>query len=87
MPERRGLTIYFMDGTKMKLDYPKQAASEGATAIKLKELLASRHLLAEVDGVLLVFPFENIKYIEAHPAPSKLPEHTIKGATIAGAGA
>ncbi|HYX66526.1 MAG TPA: hypothetical protein VE935_20090 [Burkholderiales bacterium] len=85
MAERRGLTIYFMDGTKMKLDYPKQAASEGATVIKLKELLASRQLLAEVDGVLLVFPFENIKYIEAHPAPAKLPEYTLRGASI-GAG-
>jgi len=85
MPERRGLTIYFVDGTKIKLDYPRQAASEGATMIKLKEILASRRLLAEVDGVLLVFPFENIKYIEAHPAPAKLPEHTIRGASIAGA--
>jgi len=85
MPERRGLTIYFVDGTKIKLDYPRQAASEGATMIKLKEILASRQLLAEVDGVLLVFPFESIKYIEAHPAPAKLPEHTIRGASIAGA--
>ena len=83
MPERRGLTIYFVDGTKIKLDYPRQAASEGATMIKLKEILASRQLLAEVDGVLLVFPFENIKYLEAHPAPAKLPEYTIRGASIA----
>ena len=82
MAERRGLTIYFMDGTKMKLDYPKQTASEGATMIKMKEILASRQLLAEVDGVLLVFPFESIKYIEAHPAPAKLPEYTIRGASI-----
>ncbi len=83
MTERRGLTIYFMDGTKMKLDYPKQSASEGAAVIKLKEVLATRQLLAEVDGVLLLFPFENIKYIEAHPAPPKLPEYALRGASIA----
>jgi hypothetical protein len=85
MSERRGLTIYFMDGTDMKLDYPRQAANDAAAILKLKDLLASRQILAEVGGVLLLIPFENIKYIEAHPAPAKLPELAIKGATIAGA--
>jgi hypothetical protein len=36
-----------------------------------------------VDGVLLVIPFDNIKYIEAHPAPAKLPEYILKGASVA----
>jgi hypothetical protein len=84
MSERRGLTIYFTDGTNLKLDFPKQAANETAAILKLKDLLASRQILAEVGGVLLLIPFENIKYIEAHPAPPKLPELAIKGATIAG---
>jgi hypothetical protein len=35
-----------------------------------------------VDGVLLVIPFDNVRYIEAHPAPSKLPEYIIRGASI-----
>ena len=83
VPERRGITIYFIDGSKIRLDFPKQTLNEIGTVLKLKEVLAARHLIAEVDGVLLVFPFENIKYIEAHPAPSKLPEYIIKGATIA----
>ena len=82
MTERRGLTIYFIDGSKMNLDYPKQSVSDSAGAIKLKEIMAARQLIAEVDGVLVLFPFDNIKYIEAHPAPSKLPEFVIKGATI-----
>ena len=84
MKERRGLTIFFTDGTKMQLDYPKQAPNEVATLLKVKDLLASRQLLVEVDGVLLMFPFENIKYIEAHPAPKDLPGYTIRGATVAG---
>jgi hypothetical protein len=81
--ERRGITIYFIDGSKVRLDFPKQTLNEIGAALKLKEVLAARHLVAEVDGVLLVFPFENVKYIEAHPAPSKLPEYIIKGATLA----
>ena len=83
MTERRGITIYFIDGSKMKLDFPKQTLNEVGTALKLKEILAARQLIAEVDGVLLVIPFDNIKYIEAHPAPAKLPEYIIKGASIA----
>ena len=83
MTERRGLTIYFTDGTQLKLDYPKQTQSEAATYVKLKEIFASRMVLAEVDGVALVIPFDNIRYIEAHPAPAAMPEHTLKGATIA----
>jgi hypothetical protein len=82
VPERRGITIYFIDGSKMKLDFPKQTATEGGAAIKLKEILAARQIVAEVDGVLLVIPFENIKYIEAHPAPAKLPEYIVRGASI-----
>ena len=50
--------------------------------LKLKEILAARQIIAEVDGVLLVIPFDNVKYIEAHPAPAKLPEYIIRGASI-----
>jgi len=81
---KRGLTIYFMDGKTMKLDFPKQTLNEWGAVIKIKEVLGQPHLLAEVDGMLLIFPFANIKYIAASPAPGQLPEHTIKGATIAG---
>jgi hypothetical protein len=82
MSERRGLTVYFTDGSKLKLDYPKQTQSEAATFVKLKEILASRMLLAEVDGVMLMIPFDNVRYLEAHPAPKGMPDYTIKGATI-----
>lgn len=84
MTDQRGITIHFIDGTKMKLEFPKQTLNEVGTAIKLKEVLAARQLVAEVDGVLLVIPFDNIKYIQAHPAPKKLPEYIIKGASIPG---
>jgi hypothetical protein len=82
VPERRGITIYFIDGSKMKLDFPKQTPTEAAAAVKLKDILAARQIVAEVDGVLLVIPFDNIKYIEAHPAPAKLPEYIVRAASI-----
>lgn len=83
MAERRGITIHFIDGSKMRLDFPKQTLNEIGAVLKLKEVLAKNQLIAEVDGVLLVIPFHNIKYIEAHPAPAKLPEYVIRGATVA----
>ena len=82
MAERRGITIHFIDGSKLRLDFPKQTLNEIGTVLKLKEVLSARHIVAEVDGVLLVIPFDNIKYIEAHPAPSKLPDYIIKGASV-----
>ena len=85
MTERRGLTLFFTDGTKMQLDYPKQTPNDIATLLKVKEILGSRQLLVECDGVLLMFPFENIKYLEAHPAPKDLPGYTIRGASVADA--
>jgi hypothetical protein len=80
--ERRGITIYFVDGSKLRLDFPKQTLNETGTVLKLKEILAARQIIAEVDGVLLVIPFDNVRYIEAHPAPAKLPEYIIRGASI-----
>ena len=82
--QKRGLTLYFTDGTNMKLDFPKQTMNEWGASLKIKEILGQRHLLAEVDGMLLIFPFENIKYAAAYPAPAQLPDSVIKGAVIAG---
>lgn len=78
----RGVTIHFMDGSTMSLTFPKQTANEHAAVLKLKEVLNMRHLTVEAEGALLVIPFENIKYIQAYPAPTKLPETTIKAASV-----
>ena len=82
MANKRELTIHYMDGSSMKIDFPQQAPSEGAQVIKLKEALAARHLIVEADGALLIVPFENIKYIQAYPAPAKLPENAIRAASF-----
>jgi hypothetical protein len=82
MTAKREMTIHYIDGSKMKLDFPIQAPNESAQVIKLKEALAARHLIVETDGALLIIPYENVKYIQAYPAPAKLPENAIRAASF-----
>jgi len=82
MANKREMTVHYMDGSSMKIDFPQQASSEGAQVIRLKEALAARHVIVEADGALLIIPFENIKYIQAYPAPAKLPENAIRAASF-----
>ena len=82
MADKRAIIIHYMDGSEMKLDMPVQTPNESAQVIKLKEALAARHLVVEADGALLIIPFENIKYIQAYPAPKKLPDHAIRAASF-----
>jgi len=82
MPEQRGVSIFFNDGSKVSLDFPKQSANEAAAQMKLEDVLKKRYIMFEADGTLLLIPFENVKYIQLHPAPEKVPGHTyIKDAT------
>jgi hypothetical protein len=83
MAEQRRLIIHFVDGSKKLLEFPQQMADGEATmAARLKEALESRHLVIEADGALVVIPFENIRYLQAYPAPKKLPSYAIKGASF-----
>jgi len=82
MTAKREMTIHYMDGSKMKLDFPLQTEDESGQVIKLKEALAGRHIVVEADGALLIIPYENIKYIQAYPAPAKLPENAIRAASF-----
>jgi hypothetical protein len=82
MKGKRDLTIHFLDGSKLDIDFPKQTDNEYAAGIKLTEALAQRQLIVEADGALLVIPFENIKYMQAYPAPTRLPGYAIKAATF-----
>ena len=83
MDTRRGMIIYFTDGSKKVLEFPQQIAEgDVAAAAKMKEALEARHLVLEADGALLVIPFENVKYVQIYPAPKKLPAGIIKGASF-----
>jgi len=83
MKEPRRLIIHFVDGSKKLLEFPQQVADSDATmAARLSEALEARHLVIEADGALVVIPFENIRYLQAYPAPKKLPAYAIKGASF-----
>ena len=85
MKDKRGITIHFNDGSKMSLDFPKQASNEAAQFLKLDDVLKKRYMLFEADSTFLMIPFENVRYVQLYPAPEKVQGHTyIKGASITG---
>ncbi len=79
--KKRGLTVFFCDGSKLHIEFPVQTDNEFAALLKLGEVLKQRQIIAEIDGSILIIPFENIKYIQGHPAPSQMPGYSIKGAS------
>lgn len=83
MKEQRGITIYFTDGSKISMDFPRQSPSEIGAMMKLNDVLEKRHMLFEADSTLLMVPFENVKYVQIYPAPAEIAGQTyIKGASI-----
>ena len=80
---RRGMVITFTDGSKKVLEFPQQMAdSDSTAALRIKDALDARHLVLEAEGALIVIPFDNVKYLQVHPAPKKLPPGVIKGASF-----
>jgi hypothetical protein len=85
MQDRRGVTIFFNDGSKLSLDFPKQLPNEAVAALKLDDVLKKRYMLFEAESTFLMVPFENVRYVQLYPAPEKVQGHTyIKGASITG---
>lgn len=83
MKDERGLTIFFNDGSKMSLAFPKQSLNETAAVLKIEDVLKKRYMLFEADSKFLMIPFENVKYIQLDAAPPQLQGHTyIKNASI-----
>ena len=81
--QKRGMLITFTDNSKKLLEFPPQVAEGDPTAAaRLQEALEARHLVLEVEGALIVIPFESIKYLQVHPAPKKLPPGVIRGASF-----
>ena len=85
----RILTLHFLDGSKISLAFEEQGANTAARKLKLDKLMASKHLVVEAEGQVMVFPVANIKYMALSlPAPNAkgtretLPSHAITGARI-----
>jgi hypothetical protein len=85
----RTLTLHFIDGSKLSLEFPEQTKLASARQMKFADFLASKHLLVEAEGSLLIIPVVNIKYMSVNipSLPTKgagnvLPRQTLLGARI-----
>ena len=81
-----GLTVHFMDGSKVSYGFPEQSANAAARQLKLEDFLKSPYLLVIADGVLTMFPVANIKAIQL-PVGERvkgvaLPKHVVTGAKL-----
>ena len=81
MSDKRYAVVHFTDGTKLKLEFPKQSDASSVVN-KMKNLLDSSALMLEADGSLITIPMSSIKYIQSYPCPEVLPDFAIKGASI-----
>ena len=79
---KRGLLIHFSDGSKIHVEFPVQASNELIALYSLEEILKQRQIIVEVEGAVLVIPFDNIKYFQVFPGTKKLPRHSILGASV-----
>ena len=85
--ENRGLTITFMDGSKISFGFAQQGANAAAKQLKLEEFLKSPYLMVIADGSLTMFPVVNIKSIQMPLSAQdtdqvRLPGHVIRNATL-----
>ena len=80
----RMLTIYFTDGSKLSFDFPKQVDNPNYVAKRIEKLIDNRLLMIEADGVLFMFPWQNIKHVQTTPVPraEDLPDTVITGAKL-----
>ena len=81
-----GLTVHFMDGSKLSYGFPVQSANAAARQLKLEDFLKSPYLMVIADGVLTMFPVANIKAIQL-PVGERaqgvaLPKHVVTGAKL-----
>ena len=87
MDPDRGLTVHFVDGSKVSYAFADEDANAAARQLRLEEFLKSPYLMVLADGVLTMLPVANIKAIQLPVTEAMkkvtLPKHVIRGATLA----
>ena len=88
-PLERTVTLHFIDGTKLSLEFPHQGGNPAARKLKIGDFLASQHLVIEAEGSVLVCPIANIKYmsftsqlLDTKEITDVLPATAIVGASV-----
>lgn len=77
------LVIRFMDGAEERFEYARLPQDDVNLVARIEEALDAKHLIVEVEGKLIVYPFHSIKAIEVSPVPAKLPRIVMKKAHFA----
>jgi hypothetical protein len=75
-------TISFVDGTQLKLVWPRPEEPDVRLAGMLEKILTNESIAAEVEGRLMIIPVNNIKTMEVSPASEKLPAMVIRDARM-----
>ncbi len=76
--DTRGMTVHFMDGTRMRFTGPKQTKDDWDAIRKMQLILDRPYLCLETEDSAMIIPMANVKYIESAPKPSSLPEFFLK---------
>ena len=80
--DTRGLTVHFMDGTRMRFTGPKQAKDDWDAIRKMQLVLERPYLCLETEDSAMIIPTANIKYIESAPKPTSLPEFFLRSVHV-----
>lgn len=79
---KRFVTIHFMDGTRLSVSFPPQAENLPTMASRVQKALDANQLAFEADGELIVIPATSVKYMAVSPAPERLPDTVVRGASL-----
>ena len=82
MSSEKNMVILFTDGSMVAFNFEKQIKDPIHLVKSLDNALNQPFISIEADGMLHLYPRENIKSIQLYPCPAKLPDYTIKGATV-----
>ena len=75
------MTVFFLDGTKVAFEYPRQSGSDQPAIVNtIRKAIEAERLVLEVDGDLLVIPIRSVKYVQVSPGPAYLPSSVLRHA-------
>ena len=77
-----GITVHFMDGSKMRFVGPKQAKDNWDALRKTQMILDRPYLCFETDSSTIVIPMANVKYVETAPKPPSIPDFFLRGTRL-----
>jgi hypothetical protein len=85
MAEQVQAVIFFIDGTNLKLSWPRQETDPMTIIKNVRKAIEADKLVLDAGGDLILVPVQNIKYIHITPGPIALPKDgVIRNVSIMG---